>query len=62
MRVLDSKEEIVLELLAARPPAYLPPKHAKTAKGLQAKGLAVFWNDRWYPTASGLKRTGRVIH
>ncbi|MFM9940926.1 MAG: hypothetical protein ACKVP7_15690 [Hyphomicrobiaceae bacterium] len=62
MQALDQSEAALLELLAIEPPSYLPPRHRATIRRLDKLGLAVRWQNRWYPTAAGLVHTGRTVH
>jgi hypothetical protein len=58
----DDTEVAVLELLAANPSSYFPPFANGVAEELADKGLAIFSEGLWYPTAQGLTRSGRTLH
>ena len=58
----DDTEVAVLELLALNPSSYFPPFASGVAEELADKGLAIFSEGLWYPTAEGLSRTGRILH
>lgn len=60
--MLDNNEVAVLELLAIRPLSYVPPLPRRIAEQLARKGLAIFSDGQWYPTADGLTFTGRTLH
>jgi len=63
--MIDESEDIevaVLELLAVNPSSYFPPLARGVAEVLADKGLAIFSEGLWYPTAEGLSRTGRTLH
>jgi hypothetical protein len=63
--MIDESEDIevaVLELLAVNPSSYFPPSARGVAEELADKGLAIFSEGLWYPTAEGLSRTGRTLH
>ncbi len=62
MQALDQSETALLELLAIEPPSFLPPRHRRSIQRLGKLGLAICWQDRWYPTAAGLAYTGRTVH
>ena len=63
--MIDESEDVevaVLELLAVNPSSYFPPLARGVAEELADKGLAIFSEGLWYPTAEGLSRTGRTLH
>ena len=62
MRPLDEREKALIELMAAMPPSFLPPRLLAIAKAMRRKGLAIVSDDCWYPTADGLVRAGRTLH
>lgn len=55
-------EVALLELMATNPPEVLPPSLLIVAVQMRRRGLATTDAERWYPTALGLKRTGRTLH
>ena len=55
-------EAAVLELLAQNPCSYFSPLASGVAAELAEKGLAIFSDGLWYPTAEGLCRSGRTLH
>lgn len=59
---LDNNEIAVLELLAMKPLSYFPPFPHIIARRLAHRGLVVFQDGRWHPTAEGLSITGRTVH
>ena len=60
--MLSSDEVAVLELLAIKPPSYLPPHPYGIVRRLADRGLATFRDGQWYPTVAGLNVSGRVVH
>ena len=63
--MIDESEDIegaVLELLAVNPSSYFPRLASGVVEELADKGLAIFSEGLWYPTAEGLSRTGRALH
>ena len=60
--MLDNNEIAVLELLAIKPLSYFPPLPRSIAEQLARKGLAIFSDGHWYPTADGLSHAGRTLH
>ena len=60
--MLDNNEAAILELLAIKPLSYFPPLPRSIVEQLARKGLAVFSDGQWYPTADGLSYTGRTLH
>ena len=60
--MLDNNEIAVLELLAIKPLSYFPPLPRGIAEQLARKGLAIFSDGQWYPTADGLSCAGRTVH
>jgi hypothetical protein len=58
----DDIEVAVLELLAQNPSSYFSPLASGVPEELADKGLAIFSEGLWYPTAEGLSRTGRTLH
>ena len=59
MYVLDNNEFAVLELLAMKPLSYFPPFPQMIATRLARRGLVIFKDGRWHPTAEGFSRIGR---
>ena len=57
-----TNEIAVLELLAIKPLSYFPPLPRGIAEQLARKGLAIFSDGQWYPTAGGLSCAGRTLH
>ena len=60
--MLDNNEVAILELLAMKPLDYFPPLPRTIAEQLARKGLAIYSEGQWYPTADGLSLTGRTLH
>jgi hypothetical protein len=58
----DDNEVAVLELLALNPSSYFPPSAGGVVEELADKGLAIFSEGLWYPTAEGLTQSGRTLH
>ena len=59
MYVLDNNEFAVLELLAMKPLSYFPPFPQMIATRLARRGLVIFKDGRWHPTAEGFSLIGR---
>lgn len=62
MYALSNNELAVLELLAFKPLSFIPPTSTMIVLRLSDRGLAVFKDGHWYPTAQGLSETGRTLH
>ena len=60
--VLNSSDRVVLELLAIKPVANLPPLHRSTVGRLLARGLLQRDGECWSPTAAGLVCIGKTVH
>ena len=63
--MIDESEDIevaVLELLAVNPSSVFSAVGTRVAEELADKGLAIFSEGLWYPSAEGLSRTGRALH
>ena len=60
--MLDSNEIAILELLSMQPLSFFPPLPRSIAEQLAHKGLVIFSDGQWYPTADGLSFTGRTLH
>ncbi len=52
----------LIELMAIKPPVFLPPCYLSIAVAMREQGLATIQQDCWYPTALGLMHAGRSLH
>jgi hypothetical protein len=62
MRSPEKLEIALIQLMEIKPPSFLPPHVLALAMSMRRKGLVVVDQDRWYPTALGLIKSGRSLH